>query len=184
MIIVSIIELKTIIETNDFFLKLFFFKKGKQIRARTAACNAAAKNGGSIISQLPANHPLVQQATLFTNGSSAAIPTNNTNNHQNNYPPYSKSSLSNSNSNSLNPNLPTSSSSHPSSINQGFVSQYGLAGAALYPKLSKTRHSNKSHSCRSVELTCRSDIHCSTVYDSYRANCADALQGNFFFNFN
>lgn len=167
----------------------------RQIRARTAACNA--KNGGSIISQLPPNHPLVQQAALFTNGSSAAIPTANNNNSilhpgNNNYPPFSKSGLSNSNSNSLNlnPNLPglsTSSSSHPSShpsssssgLNQGFVQQYGLAGAALYPKLSKSRHSgsNKSHSCRSVELTCRSDVHCSTVYDSYRTNCADALQG-------
>lgn len=68
--------------------------------------------------------------------------------------------------------------SHPSSsINQGFVQQYGLAGAAIYPKLSKSRHSNKSHSCRSVELTCRSDVHCSSVYDSYRTNCAEALGG-------
>ena len=145
--------------------------QGKQIRARTAACNA--KNGGSIISQLPANHPLVQQAALFTNGSSAAVPTMN-NSSTNNYPPYSKTALSNANSNSLNPGgLPgistsSSSSSHPSHppsslYNQGFVQQYGLAGAALYPKLSKSRHSNKSHSCRSVELTCRSDVHCKLV---------------------
>lgn len=157
----------------------------RNIRARTAACNA--KNAGSIISQLPANHPLVQQAALFTNGSSAAIPNANSSN-QNNYPPYSKNSVSNSNSNSLNSNLPGSTSSHPSSshpsssssgLNQGFIQQYGLAGAALYyPKLnSKSRHSNKSHSCRSVELTCRSDVHCSSVYDSYRTNCADALLG-------
>jgi hypothetical protein len=56
------------------------------------------------------------------------------------------------------------------------------AGPYAHSRSSKGQRGSKSHhhyhSCRSVELICRSDAHCWATFDAFRNNCADALHGD------